>query len=90
MRRARQPLSQADDVFELGLLRGDGEGYRALNHIGIERGTKIGALDILKRVGYALDVTRVCDHDLGPLRFQPCAAAILSTHHGTNAIAGFQ
>ena len=56
MRRARQPLSEAHDVFEPGFLGGDGERDRALNHVGIKRRTIVGALNVLQRVGDALDI----------------------------------
>src|SRR5215831_9628248 len=90
MRRARQPLSQADDVFEPGFPGGDRKGDRALNHVGIERRTKIGTLDVLQRVGHSLDITHVGDRNLGPLRLQVRAAAIFLVYQCPDGIAGFQ
>ncbi len=90
MRGARQPLGEAHDVFEPGFLGGDGERDRALNRVGIERRTIVGALDVLQRVGDALDITHVGDSDLSALRLQPPAAAIFSMHHSAHGIAGLQ
>jgi hypothetical protein len=50
----------------------------------------VDALDVLERVGHALDIAHVGDRNLSPLRFQPSAAAIFSMHHGADRIAGFQ
>src|SRR5467141_3785115 len=59
MRGARQPLAQTNDLFEPRFLRGNHEGDRALNHVGIVRRTIIGALDALQCVGHALDIAHV-------------------------------
>ncbi len=90
MRGARQPLGEANNVFEPGFLGGDGKGDRALNHVGLERRTIVGALNVCQRVGDALDITHVGDRDLSPLRLQPRTAAIFSMHHGAHGITGLQ
>ena len=90
MRRTRQPLGQADDVFEPRFRGCDREGDRSLDHVRIVRRTIIGAVNVLQRIGDALDVAHIGDRDFGPLRLQPRAAAIFSVHHGADGIAGFQ
>ena len=90
MRRARQPLGQADDVFEPGFLRCDRKGDRALNRVRIERRTKIGTLDVLQRAGHSLDIAHIGDRNLGPQRPQSSAAAIFPVHQGADRIIGFQ
>jgi hypothetical protein len=49
-------LAQTDDVFEPRFRSCDREGDRALNHVRIVRWTIIGALNVLQRIGDALDV----------------------------------
>jgi len=90
MRRARQPLGEADDVFDPSLLCGNRKGDRALDHVGIERRTKIGTLDVLQRVGHALDIAHVCHRDLGPECPEPRGAAIFPVHQGADGIACLQ
>src|SRR5579864_1718422 len=90
MRRARQPLGQADNMFEAGFLSGHRKGDRALDHVRIERWTKIGTLDVLQRLSHALDIAHVGDGELGPLRLQPCTPVIFPAHQGADGIATFQ
>src|SRR5262249_48237427 len=82
MRRARQPLGQADDMFEPGFPSGDREGDRALNHVRIERRTIIGTLDVLQRLSHALGIAHVGNCDLGPLRLYSRAVAPLIARCG--------
>ena len=89
MRGARQPLAEADDVFEPGFLGRDHEGDRSLNHVGLERRAKIGALHVMQCVSNTLDIAKVCDGDLGPLCLQLRAAAIFPVHQGADWIAAF-
>src|SRR5258708_31552579 len=90
MRGARQPLGHADDLFEAGFLRSNCKSDRSLNHVRIEWRTIIGALDVPQGVEDALSIAHVGDNDLGPLRLQPRAAAILPVHHRADGIAGLQ
>jgi len=59
-----------------------------LDHVRVVRRTKIGPLDVLERVGQALNIAHVGDRNLGPLRLQPRTAAIFPVHHGSDGIAG--
>src|ERR1700759_3142402 len=90
MRWARQPLGQSHDVFEAGFLRSNREGNRSLNRIWIDRRTIIGALNVIQRVDYALDIAHLGDNDLHPLRFQAGASAIFSVPHRADRMARHQ
>lgn len=74
--KARKPLGQANDMFEAGFLSGHRKGDRALDHVRIERRTKIGTLHVLQRPSHALNIAHVGNRQLRPLRLQVAAAAI--------------
>ena len=90
MRGTRQPLRQADDLLQSGLLGGDCESHCALNHVGIDGRAIIGALYVIQRTRDALDIAHFGDRNLRPLRLQPRAAAILSMHYCADGKACLQ
>jgi len=76
MYRARQPLAQAYDCFQLGFLRGNREGRSALDHGGVVEGEVVGAPGSAHSGQQLIEVEHVGDHCFGPLAFQSRTAGV--------------
>jgi len=91
MRGARQPLCQADDLFEAGFLRSNCTSNRPTESC-TDR-----VADNNRRAGRPSACRRCAQHrscrrqrSSTPLRLQPRAAAVLPAHHRADGIAGLQ
>ena len=81
-----EPLRERDDRLELGLLRREGEGDRALNHVRLHRRTVVRTLRARRGSDQQIWIVEIADHDLSAQGGERLTAHVVFVNRGANRV----